>query len=234
MTRPRLVVFAGPNGSGKTTLTRQLRAQGVDIGEYINPDDIAVELTGSYEKRVRAAQQIADERREACLRNQRNFSFETVMSHESKIAFMRRARDAGFHVTLYFVGTDNPRINLSRVENRVSLGGHSVPEDRIISRYHRSMEALGEVILAVDRSVLFDNTYVDQRSTIRPNLEVRIEIRDVNLNLPFRNHSIARAIAAFAQEGSPKWILDYPLGHLYRARLKDELPEGIVVEVLNH
>ncbi len=102
MSLPRLTVFAGPNGSGKTSLMREMLRDGFQFGEYINPDDIAAELSGLYEDRVKTAQTISDERRDACIRERRDFTFETVMSHESKIDVMRRARDAGFRVTLLF------------------------------------------------------------------------------------------------------------------------------------
>jgi predicted ABC-type ATPase len=36
-----MTMVAGPNGSGKTTLTRHLAARGIDLGIYINADDIA-------------------------------------------------------------------------------------------------------------------------------------------------------------------------------------------------
>jgi predicted ABC-type ATPase len=125
-----MLMIAGPNGSGKTTLTRWLRERGVDFGEYINPDDIAGSLTGSYEQRTREAQRIADQRRDACLEAKRSFSFETVMSHPSKIDILVRAREAGFFVQLFFVGTDDPQTNIERVELRVAQGGHDVPKDR--------------------------------------------------------------------------------------------------------
>jgi predicted ABC-type ATPase len=38
---PFLLVFAGPNGSGKSTLIAHLLRTGYDLGEHINPDDIA-------------------------------------------------------------------------------------------------------------------------------------------------------------------------------------------------
>ncbi len=64
MPDPFLLVVAGPDGSGKTTLTRSLRAAGLDFGEYINPDEIALDLEGSYDARVRQAQSIADRARQ--------------------------------------------------------------------------------------------------------------------------------------------------------------------------
>ena len=124
---PFLLVIAGPNGSGKSTLTDYLIEAGVDFGEYINPDQIAADLSIAEPARSKRAQEIADFHRNRCLMNGISLSFETVMSHPSKIEFMIRANDAGYDVTLYFICTSDPEINIRRVENRVSLGGHSVP-----------------------------------------------------------------------------------------------------------
>ena len=61
--------MTGELGSGKTTLTRVLRERGVDFGEYINPDDIADQLHGSYPERVaEAASPIDDVRGTAAYR----------------------------------------------------------------------------------------------------------------------------------------------------------------------
>lgn len=47
--QPRLRVFAGPNGSGKSTMYKTVKetvvnGRSVDLGVYLNPDDIAHEL----------------------------------------------------------------------------------------------------------------------------------------------------------------------------------------------
>lgn len=151
-------MIAGPNGSGKSTLTNQLIQDGVDLGEYINPDEIAATLTGDLAARSTAAQRIADERRNDCITSMRSFSFETVMSHPSKIDLMVRARNAGFTTLLYFVGLDDPVLNIARVAQRVALGGHPVPADRILERYKRTMALLPSAIRACERSILFDNS----------------------------------------------------------------------------
>jgi predicted ABC-type ATPase len=156
---PVLLIVAGPNGSGKTTLTRQLRADGVDLGFYINPDDIAETLEGGYGERVAAAQRKAEELRQSCLSEYRSFSFETVMSHPSKIEVLKQARSLGYIVILYFVATEAPELNVARVRQRIALGGHSVPEDRIVKRYKRAMDLLPDAIRQCDRAVLFDNSY---------------------------------------------------------------------------
>jgi len=156
---PVLLIIAGPNGSGKTTITRQLRAANADLGVYINPDDIAQQLTGSYDGRVAQAQRMAETQRQDCLNRRPSFSFETVMSHPSKIDLLRQARLLGYFNVLYFVGTEAPQLNVERVRQRVALGGHDVPNDRIVARYKRTMGLLPQAVALCDRTVLFDNSY---------------------------------------------------------------------------
>ena len=86
------------------------------------------------------------------------FTIETVMSHESKLDFMRAARDHGFRIYLYYISTSSPEINVGRVATRVIRGGHDVPEDKIKSRYERSLRNLHEAILLSDRAYIFDNS----------------------------------------------------------------------------
>ena len=164
---PFVLVVAGPNGSGKTTLTNQLRADGVDLGRYINPDDIARTLTGDYADRVRRAQAEADAIRAACIEAGESFSFETFMSHPSKVELMRQARLRGFRVALYFVATESVELNIARVKQRVLLGGHDVPEDRIRARYARTLALLPDAMAEAHRVVLFDNSY-GEAAVLRP------------------------------------------------------------------
>jgi replicative DNA helicase len=171
-------MIAGPNGAGKTTLTQHLLRKGIDLGDYINPDDIAAGLTGTLAQRTKQAQAIADERRNECIRAKRSFSFETVMSHSSKIDVLVRAKQEGYAVLLYFVGTDDPKTNVERVALRVAQGGHAVPDDKIRDRWLRTMTLLQQAIRSSDRSYIFDNSIagtvdtvprlIFYRSTIRP------------------------------------------------------------------
>ncbi len=164
MPEPFLLIAAGPNGSGKTTLTNFLRQKNIDFGEYINPDEIALQLSGTYGERVREAQSIADVRRDQCIESWRNFSLKTVMSHPSKIEIMRRAKEYGFNVCLFFVGTINPHINVDRVNQRVRRGGHDVPNDKIRARYVRTIKLPPEAVRVAHRSILFDNSKRDKNA----------------------------------------------------------------------
>lgn len=86
------------------------------------------------------------------------FTIETVMSHPSKLDFIRTAKQKGFRVYLYFVATSSADINVGRVATRVQKGGHGVSEEKIRSRYSRSLANLRQAVLLSDRAYLFDNS----------------------------------------------------------------------------
>jgi predicted ABC-type ATPase len=86
------------------------------------------------------------------------FSYETVFSHESKLDFLKLAKKKGFTIYLYFVCTQDPKININRVKNRVEQGGHDVSEDKIESKYYRALKLLKEAFLLSDRAFIVDTT----------------------------------------------------------------------------
>jgi predicted ABC-type ATPase len=100
--------------------------------------------------------------RQKLLESKISFTFETVMSHSSKVELLAQARREGYRTYLYFIATDDPEINISRVHNRVKLGGHAVPEDRIAPRYHRSLDLLMDAICHANRAYVFDNSRESQ------------------------------------------------------------------------
>lgn len=92
------------------------------------------------------------------LDNSKKFTIETVMSHSSKLQFMRLAKEKGFKVYLYFVSLADPELNKYRVKTRVAQGGHPVDEEKIIQRYYRTMNNLYDALKIADSAFLFDNS----------------------------------------------------------------------------
>ncbi len=100
----------------------------------------------------------ADFIRHQLLESKISFTFETVMSSKDKVDFLKKAQDAGYRTYLYFIATQDPIVNISRVKNRVKLGGHNVPQDKIVSRYYRSLKLLSEAVKYSSRAYIFDNS----------------------------------------------------------------------------
>ncbi len=145
-----VLVFAGPNGSGKSTTTEMIKK----VGQYINADEI-VKSTGCDNL---TAAQMAEKMRNSCIDNNKDFTFETVMSTPRNLELLKRAKEQGYFIKSIFVLTDSPQVNVNRVKNRVKLGGHDVPKDKIISRYYRSLDLLPELIKVSDICNVVDNT----------------------------------------------------------------------------
>ena len=114
--KPTLCIVAGPNGSGKTTTTIQLlNNEWAADSLYINPDNIAQETFGDWnspEAVLKAAEE-ATRLRYECLELGRDFVFETVFSAPEKLEFLRKAKDAGFFIRLFYVCTSDPAINVA-------------------------------------------------------------------------------------------------------------------------
>ncbi len=106
----------------------------------------------------RLAQIITEVLRQLFIEHRIRFSFETVFSHRSKLDIMQKASEAGYKVYLYFVSTEDPSINDFRVRARVAKGGHSVPANKIISRYDRSLDLLYEASQLAYQVFFFDNS----------------------------------------------------------------------------
>ena len=159
--KPVLIVIAGPNGSGKTTITSKiLKHEWIEDAVYINPDIIAQEKFGDWNSKesVLKSIQYCEALREDCLKNMKSLIFETVLSSDDKLDFIKRAKEAGFFIRIFFVSTEHPSINASRIARRVMKGGHDVPISKIISRYYKSIVNCMKASKYADRTYVYDNT----------------------------------------------------------------------------
>jgi len=161
MKKPVLIIIAGPNGSGKTSITSKiLQHEWVESCLYINPDNIANDAFGDWNSHeaVLSAAKYATRMREECIEKKEGLIFETVLSAEDKIDFILRAKEKGYFIRLFFVGTESPTINASRIAQRVMEGGHDVPITKIISRYGKSITNCCIAASIVDRAYIYDNS----------------------------------------------------------------------------
>jgi len=132
----------------------------------------------------------ADFIRHQLLKSKISFTFETVMSSKDKVEFLKKAQNLGYRTYLYFIATQDPIVNISRVENRVKLGGHNVPKDKIVSRYYRSLALLSEAVKYSNRAYIFDNSSQE-----------KLWIAQINNGNEFE----------FKNDSVPEWINEYLL-----------------------
>ena len=172
--QPKLIIIAGPNGSGKTSVTGKiLEHQWIENCVYINPDNIAQDDFGDWnspEAVIKAANRAAELREEYLLKRE-GILFETVLSAADKLDYINRAKEAGYFIRLFFVGTDHPSINASRIAHRVMEGGHDVPISKIVSRFTKSIFNCSIIASRVDRLYVYDNSidYVEPKLLFRAN-----------------------------------------------------------------
>ena len=123
-------------------------------GLYINADEIR-RVSGCSD--LEAAQE-AEQLREIMLSAGKDFTFETVLSTERNLRFLERAREKDCEIYAVFVLTNNSNINVHRVRGRARAGGHNVPEDKIISRYEKSLANLSRLVRIADHTRIVDNS----------------------------------------------------------------------------
>jgi len=100
---------------------------------------------------------VADYCRHKLLAQSDTFSCETVFSHPSKLELLKKAKEQGFEVYLYFVSLADPQACVNRVVQRAETDGHNVPADKIIERYRRVMELLYSATVIANRVFFLSN-----------------------------------------------------------------------------
>jgi len=78
-----------------------------------------------------------------------NFAFETTLAAKTYVSLIREARTLGYEVTLLYFWLSSPEAAKERVAKRVSLGGHSIPEDVIRRRYFAGIKNLMTLYMPV-------------------------------------------------------------------------------------
>lgn len=152
--RPIVVALAGPNGAGKSTFYQaHLRPSGL---RFVNADQLALQ----WKLDPYRAADLAGEIRSALVDRGESFIFETVFSDPvgEKLEFLQMAALHGYTVVLFFVGIDGPETSKERVTIRALKGGHDVPDEKIQSRYARTMENLRRALLALPYVQVYDNS----------------------------------------------------------------------------
>ena len=145
-------IIGGVNGCGKSSLTGALKAERSDLGLLIDVDKLAAQL-GSPVEGGKAAVRKIDE----CLEKGISFTQETTLSGARTERTIRRAKERGYTIRLYYIGLDTMEESLGRIANRVAKGGHDIPREDVERRFSTRFADVLRVLPYCDEARFFDN-----------------------------------------------------------------------------
>jgi len=158
--QPNLYIVAGPNGAGKSTFARLFLPDFADCREFVNADLIAAGLSPfNPEGQAIQAGRLMLERIESLAKARIDFGFETTPAGRGWVPLLERLREQGYRLTLFFLWLPSQDLAVSRVQERVRAGGHSIPEKVIRRRFVRGLKNLFEIYQPIlDGCLILDNS----------------------------------------------------------------------------
>lgn len=159
--KPVVYIIAGPNGSGKSTLVTNFINYQIFGDKFVNAGIYAQTKFKDVEdpnERERLSMLYAADEFNRLVGENRTFIFETVLSHESKLDMIKRAKKKGYRIVSIYVFTDLPEINVDRVNKRTEQGAVGVEENKVRARYIRSLENATELKALSDEYYQMNNT----------------------------------------------------------------------------
>jgi len=154
----KILIIAGPNGAGKTTFAEEFLPNEAECPEFVNADSIAAGLSPFQPDKVAlAAGRLMLERINDLVAGNRNFAFETTLATRIYLRFIPQWRSSGYRVKLSFLKLPDAGFAIRRVDQRVRLGGHSIPRDTICRRFERGWKYLcDDYLKLVDEWSIYD------------------------------------------------------------------------------
>ncbi len=157
---PKLYIIAGCNGAGKTTASYTVLPEMLGCREFVNADEIAKGLSPFNPESVAfEAGRLMLQRIDDLLEQKADFAFETTLATRSYTKLVERAHSKGYFVTLLYFWLPSAEQAVSRVETRVSEGGHNIPVDVIYRRYANGIKNLISLYIPLcDYWTIYDNS----------------------------------------------------------------------------
>lgn len=131
-------IIAGPNGAGKTTFAKTFLPNEGACLNFVNADLIAEGLSPFKPESVAIESgKLLLKKIDDLVEKKESFSFESTLSGLNYIRRIKNWQDQGYKVILYFLKLPSEEMAVHRVNLRVAEGGHDVPQDVIIRRFHK-------------------------------------------------------------------------------------------------
>ncbi len=176
-------VIAGPNGAGKTLYANCLNFINADLlARAYSPFDPDAGM-------LRAGRTVL-ERIMEFTQARVAFAFETTLSGRTYVPLLRRVKQAGFLLHMFYLWIPSPELALLRIRDRVESGGHNVPERDVRRRFGRSLRNLFALYRPLlDTLHFFDNSCGTPRLIFKDE-SGKTTISDAALYARFRNEFV--------------------------------------------
>ncbi len=180
---PDLYIIAGCNGAGKTTASYTVLPEMLHCKEFVNADNIALGLSPFNPEKVSIeAARIMLHRIDELMYQQESFAFETTLASRSYVSFIKKAKIAGYKVTMVYFWLNSVDTAKLRVLERVKNGGHDIPEETIIRRYKRGIVNLFSLYMPIcNYWLLIDNSINELEMVVEGEFEKAIDIKNSDI-----------------------------------------------------
>ena len=149
----RLTIVAGVSGSGKSSMIGVLQVLNGFDEEIIDIDQIAsTEKVDSVQ-----ATKLAIKKINSFLESGKDFIIETTLSDAEYHLFVKKARNIGYKVIVYYIGLDSLEECLKRVENKKNHGIQLMRNEDISTSYADQALLLWKLAEYTDLICFFDN-----------------------------------------------------------------------------
>ena len=185
-----LYIISGCNGAGKTTASYTVLPEILNCKEFVNADEIARGLSPFNPSSVAIeAGRLMLQRIEELLKRNETFSIETTLATRSYVNLVKQAQEQGYSIRLLFFWLSTPELAVKRVAERVSKGGHDIPQDIIRRRYVAGINNLFKLFMPiVNYWAIFDNSETPRRKVAIGGKDSQTEIVNIELYNNIKNY----------------------------------------------
>jgi predicted ABC-type ATPase len=110
-----------------------------------------------------------------------DFAFETTLAGKTYAQFLRRLKDEGYSINIFFLWIPSPDLAIKRIKDRVAAGGHDIPVADVRRRFDRGLYNFFNYYKPLaDTWLLFNNSDAKPALIVREK-EGKVEVFDEEL-----------------------------------------------------
>lgn len=142
---PEIVIVAGSPGSGKSLVVNALSSN-VLYQNY------------SYYSYLDYIKPVVGDEENGFIEDAEDVLVETILTATNQREYIAELKNAGCKITMYYVGTESPMININRIARKAILKEKECDIDKVYSRFFKSLAGAISLIDHINDLYLLDNS----------------------------------------------------------------------------